>query len=164
MKQSIRGLVGGLFVPAILLLAAGTYYGLVVAPAEVHMPSRLSHLKLPVKRKNAAHAAAQVSESIAPHAVGMEVDVSRFLPRWWVDVAVTINFYEAILATLAIVIWHFYHVIFDPDVYPVSGAWIDGKVTRHQYEEEHALAYEEWEREHYGDPTPNAVPPRRIRH
>ncbi len=32
--------------------------------------SRLSHLKLPVKRKNAAQAAAQVSESIAPHAVG----------------------------------------------------------------------------------------------
>lgn len=82
----------------------------------------------------------------------MEVDVSRLLPRWWVDVAVTIHFYEAILATLAIIIWHFYHVIFDPDVYPISGAWIDGKVTRHQYEEEHALAYEEWERERDAPP------------
>lgn len=69
----------------------------------------------------------------------MEVDVSRLLPRWWVDVAVTIHFYEAILATLAIIVWHFYQVIFDPDVYPISGAWLDGKITRHHHEEEHPL-------------------------
>jgi heme exporter protein C len=49
MKQSIRGLVGGLFVPAILLLAAGTYYGLVVAPAEVHMgeTQRIMYIHVP---------------------------------------------------------------------------------------------------------------------
>jgi len=36
---------------------------------------------------------------------------------WWIDVATSIHFYEAILATLAIVVWHFYQVFLDPDVY-----------------------------------------------
>jgi hypothetical protein len=30
------------------------------------------------------------------------------------------------LATLAIVVWHFYSVIFDPDVYPLNPAFLTG--------------------------------------
>jgi len=86
------------------------------------------------------------------------VTVTIFLPRWWVDVALTIHLYEAILATLAVIVWHFYHVIFDPDVYPMSLAWIDGKVTPEQYEHEHPLAYEEWKKEHGGDDEPREEP------
>ena len=86
------------------------------------------------------------------------VAVTIFLPRWWVDVALTIHLYEAILATLAVIVWHFYHVIFDPDVYPMSLAWIDGKVTPEQYEHEHPLAYEEWKKEHGGDDEPREEP------
>jgi hypothetical protein len=56
-----------------------------------------------------------------------------------VDVALTIHYYEAILACLAIIVWHFYHVMFDPDVYPVNLACWDGKVSEHWQEEEHAL-------------------------
>jgi hypothetical protein len=56
-----------------------------------------------------------------------------------VDVALTIHYYEAILACLAIVVWHFYHVIFDPDVYPLNMACWDGKVSEHWQEEEHPL-------------------------
>jgi len=71
------------------------------------------------------------------------VGVAQWIPRWWVDIATTIHFYEAILATLAIIIWHFYHVIFDPDVYPMNWAWYDGKMSEHQFKEEHPKAYEE---------------------
>ncbi len=53
-----------------------------------------------------------------------------FLPKVAMDVARTIHYYEAILATLAILIWHFYSVIFDPDVYPMDPAWITGYTTR----------------------------------
>jgi formate dehydrogenase gamma subunit len=66
-----------------------------------------------------------------------------FLSRGWIDVALAIHFYEAVLATLAIIVWHFYHVIFDPDVYPVNFAFIDGKVSEDFYKEEHELAYEQ---------------------
>ena len=71
--------------------------------------------------------------------IWLKVDVTRFVPRWVVDVATTIHYYEAILACLAIVVWHFYHVLFDPDVYPANWAWLDGKVTREWQEREHPL-------------------------
>jgi cytochrome b subunit of formate dehydrogenase len=68
-----------------------------------------------------------------------KVWVGNLLARWWVDVATAIHYYEAILATLAIVVWHFYQVFFDPDVYPMNGAWWDGKMPLDHYREEHSL-------------------------
>jgi cytochrome b subunit of formate dehydrogenase len=64
---------------------------------------------------------------------------TQWLPRWAVDVSITVHYYEAILATLAILVWHFYFVMFDPDVYPINWAWLDGKVTTHHYKDEHGL-------------------------
>ncbi len=64
--------------------------------------------------------------------------MATWIPRWWIDIATTIHYYEAILATLAIIVWHLYHVIFDPDVYPMNWAWFDGKVS-----EEHSGVTEE---------------------
>ena len=48
------------------------------------------------------------------------------IPLWGLDVALSIHYYEAILATLAIIIWHFYFVIFDPAVYPMNWGWLTG--------------------------------------
>ena len=44
-----------------------------------------------------------------------------------------------ILATLAILVWHFYQVFFDPDVYPMNWAWWDGQMPVEHYREEHEL-------------------------
>jgi formate dehydrogenase gamma subunit len=71
--------------------------------------------------------------------VWFKMDVTHWLPRRAVDVALTIHYYEAILACLAIIVWHFYHVIFDPDVYPLNLACWDGKVSNHWQKEEHPL-------------------------
>jgi len=68
-----------------------------------------------------------------------KVWVGNLLARWWVDVATSIHFYEAILATLAIVVWHLYQVFFDPDSYPMNWAWWNGKMPLKHYREEHAL-------------------------
>jgi cytochrome b subunit of formate dehydrogenase len=67
------------------------------------------------------------------------VSTGNLLARWWVDVATAIHFYEAILATLAIVVWHFYQVFLDPDVYPMNWAWWDGKMPVEHYRHEHGL-------------------------
>jgi hypothetical protein len=40
-----------------------------------------------------------------------------------------VHFYEALLATLAIVVWHFYSIIFDPDVYPLNTAFLTGEIV-----------------------------------
>ncbi len=53
----------------------------------------------------------------------------RVLPTWVMDAATAIHWYEAILATLAILVWHFYLVIFDPDVYPMDAAWLSGRAS-----------------------------------
>jgi len=68
-----------------------------------------------------------------------KVWVGDLLARWWVDVATAVHFYEAILATLAIIVWHFYQVFLDPDVYPMNWAWWDGKMPVEQYQHEHEL-------------------------
>jgi cytochrome b subunit of formate dehydrogenase/5-methylcytosine-specific restriction endonuclease McrA len=71
-----------------------------------------------------------------------KVWVGDLLARWWVDVATAVHFYEAILATLAILVWHFYQVFFDPDVYPMNWAWWDGKMPVDHYRHEHELDHE----------------------
>jgi cytochrome b subunit of formate dehydrogenase len=54
----------------------------------------------------------------------------KWLPKIVLDVATSIHFYEAILATLAIAVWHFYFVMFDPNVYPMDSAWLTGRSPR----------------------------------
>lgn len=51
----------------------------------------------------------------------------RNFPKWVADAATAVHYYEAILASLSILIWHFYMTIFDPDVYPMDKAWWNGK-------------------------------------
>jgi len=57
----------------------------------------------------------------------------RHFPKWVTDAATAVHWYEAILATFSILIWHFYMVIFDPMVYPMDTAWLNGKVPADHY-------------------------------
>jgi len=58
-------------------------------------------------------------------------------PLWVLDLSTVIHYYEAWLATLAIVVWHLYGVMFRIDVYPMSWVWIRGWLTGAQMSEEH---------------------------
>ncbi len=59
------------------------------------------------------------------------------------DISRSIHFYEAVLATLAIIVWHFYFVIFNPDVYPMNLAWLTGRMSEREMMDEHPLQLEE---------------------
>jgi formate dehydrogenase gamma subunit len=72
-------------------------------------------------------------------AIWFKIDVTQHLPRWVVTVATTIHYYEAVLACLAIVVWHFYGVIFDPEVYPLNTACLDGRISEELQAHEHPL-------------------------
>jgi cytochrome b subunit of formate dehydrogenase len=50
-----------------------------------------------------------------------------WLPGWVPEAATVLHLLEAILAALAIAIWHFYFVIYDPAVYPMDMTWLTGK-------------------------------------
>jgi cytochrome b subunit of formate dehydrogenase len=65
-----------------------------------------------------------------------------FLTKLGFDISRTIHFYEAILATLAISVWHFYFVIFNPDIYPMNLAWLTGGMSEQEMFEEHPLELE----------------------
>ena len=95
--------------------------------------------------------------------IWFKISFFSFLARWWIDIALSIHFYEAVLATLAIIVWHFYHVIFDPDVYPVNFAFIDGRMSEELYREEHELAFEQMNAERQAEassPQPEESAPR----
>lgn len=57
------------------------------------------------------------------------------IPRWGIDVAALIHFLEAILATVAIILWHLYHVQFK-DGPGGNVSWITGKLTDSEMREE----------------------------
>ncbi len=60
------------------------------------------------------------------------------LPKGILDVALVIHYYEAWLATLAIFVWHIYHTIFSPGVYPMNPAWWSGRMPKDMYTHEHS--------------------------
>jgi len=66
--------------------------------------------------------------------------VLAHLPKVVIDLAATVHFYEAVLAGLAIAVWHFYWVIFDPEVYPMDTAWLTGYSSRPRLSGEHRAA------------------------
>ena len=69
--------------------------------------------------------------------------VLKYFPKYFLDVAHEMHSDEAMLATLAIVIWHFYNVHFNPDRFPGTLMWWHGQISEHEMKEEHPLEYEE---------------------
>lgn len=65
----------------------------------------------------------------------------RFFPLWLHDIFVIAHGYEAMLAFLAIIVWHMYNVHLNPEVFPMSRTWLDGRITGHQLRTLHAIEY-----------------------
>jgi cytochrome b subunit of formate dehydrogenase len=90
-----------------------------------------------------------------------KVDATHVVSRRWVYVGERVHFYEAILAVSAIVVWHFFFVIFHPAEFPMSLTWLTGRVTEHEMKEAHPLEWErleEAERRAADDAKPAAEP------
>ena len=54
----------------------------------------------------------------------------RYFPKWVLDVARTIHYYEAVLAVLAVIVWPLYFTIFDPEHYPLDLSIMTGKASK----------------------------------
>jgi hypothetical protein len=67
----------------------------------------------------------------------------QWMPKWALDLATLVHYYEAWLAFSAILIWHLYQNILNPDVYPMNWAWVTGLISEEQLRHEHGS---EWER------------------
>ena len=63
-------------------------------------------------------------------------------PIWVLDIVRLVHRFEAILAILAIAIWHMYNVFLKPEIFPMNRVWITGKVSKKEMMERHPLEYE----------------------
>lgn len=63
-------------------------------------------------------------------------------PKFYLDVADAFHLGEATLAALAILVGHIFAVHYNPHVYPMNMAFIDGKISETLMREEHQLWYE----------------------
>jgi cytochrome b subunit of formate dehydrogenase len=68
-----------------------------------------------------------------------ETDAMRFMPKEWVDIAKEMHSDEAMLATLAIVIWHFFNVHLNPDQWPLNPVFWHGWTHLGELLHEHPL-------------------------
>ncbi len=82
---------------------------------------------------------------------GMVVMIGSGLILWFkenfakdiFDIAREAHSDEGLLATLAIIVWHFYNVHFNPEVFPMSWVWWRGTLTESEMKHHHPLEYAE---------------------
>ncbi|MBI2841978.1 MAG: cytochrome b/b6 domain-containing protein [Armatimonadetes bacterium] len=64
------------------------------------------------------------------------------LPKFCLDMAREAHSDEALLATLAIIVWHFYNVHWNPDNFPMNRTWLTGKISKKNMMHHHPIEYE----------------------
>jgi cytochrome b subunit of formate dehydrogenase len=62
-------------------------------------------------------------------------------PTWFLRVAEAIHLYEAWLALLAVVVWHFFFVMLRPGTFPVSFTFLTGRMEPEELAREHPEEY-----------------------
>jgi len=67
----------------------------------------------------------------------------RIFPKSVADIAKEAHSDEALLATLAIIIWHFYNAHLNPEKFPMNRSWLSGKISEKEMEKEHFLEWVE---------------------
>jgi cytochrome b subunit of formate dehydrogenase len=65
----------------------------------------------------------------------------RLFPLGVHDIFIIVHGYEAMLAFLAVIIWHMYNVHLNPEVFPMSKIWLTGKSTGRELRVHHPLEY-----------------------
>lgn len=68
---------------------------------------------------------------------------STWMPEAAWPVAFIAHGYEATLAFLAVICWHLYNVLFNPNTFPFNALWVTGNLSREEMEHEHPLELEQ---------------------
>jgi cytochrome b subunit of formate dehydrogenase len=62
--------------------------------------------------------------------------------KFILDIAILVHGMEAILACLAIMIWHLYEIHLKPHKSPIDNVWITGVIDEEEMKEEYPLHYQ----------------------
>ena len=79
------------------------------------------------------------------------VQATRWLPAIAINISEIVHYYEAWLATLAIVVWHLFYVIFYPGEYPLNITCLDGRIDEEDMAKHHPLELERLQQEQQQD-------------
>lgn len=63
-------------------------------------------------------------------ALWFPVFAQHHLPEWVFPLSLMLHDYEALLAALAIILWHLFNVHIHPTAYPQNPVWLTGKMSR----------------------------------
>jgi formate dehydrogenase subunit gamma len=69
------------------------------------------------------------------------------LPKWMIDLTHVVHSFEATVGFLILVIWHFYNVHLNPQVFPMNRVWLTGTISKEEMKINHPLQYQRL----YGD-------------
>jgi cytochrome b subunit of formate dehydrogenase len=72
------------------------------------------------------------------------VVATSYLPGVVVAASKVAHSYEALLAVLAIVLWHFYHAHLAGESFPIDTSIFIGRISAEKMREHHPLEYEQW--------------------
>jgi cytochrome b subunit of formate dehydrogenase len=67
----------------------------------------------------------------------------QYLPKFAADIAREAHSDEGLLATLAIIIWHFYNVHLNPENFPMNWTMFTGNISEEEMRRHHPLEHEE---------------------
>lgn len=67
---------------------------------------------------------------------------TRYLPGVVIPISKTAHSDEALLAVLAIAVWHMYNAHFNPRIFPINPTIFTGKIGKQRIMEEHPLEYQ----------------------
>jgi len=72
---------------------------------------------------------------------GLLLWTEEFWPKFFLDIAIIVHGMEAILACLAIMVWHMYEVHLKPHKFPIDNLWITGVIDEEEMKHEFPLHY-----------------------
>jgi cytochrome b subunit of formate dehydrogenase len=84
---------------------------------------------------------ALIAGTLLMAATGLLLWMESFWHKFILDIAVLVHGMEAILASLAIMVWHLYEVHLRPHKFPLDNMWITGFIDEEEMQEEYPLHY-----------------------
>ena len=91
--------------------------------------------------KNKIEYGALIAGTMIMAATGLILWTQYEWSKFVVDIAALVHGMEAILASLAIMIWHFYEIHFRPHKSPLDNTWLTGVISEKEMKEEFMLHY-----------------------
>lgn len=64
------------------------------------------------------------------------------LPKWVIDLTLIIHGWDGVLIFVLLFLFHLYNVHLNPEVFPMSKTWLDGKISIERLKQDHLLEYE----------------------